>query len=245
MTTLRVSNKTAFVNDFLSPIGKLTENTVIKVRAEEFNALSSSSDGTLIVNCSIKQQNPIDETIFLNIPDINKLIKVISCVPEDDIELKYNNNNLEYKSPTMGFKYHLLDDGIIDPPAVDINKIKKIEFPTRFNVSPNTVNQLVKASTFTTETNKIYFHTNETGVCVTLTDRQRHNVDSYTQQISEKHSGPSLSKELAMSFETMRILSSIRFEDLSININQDLNVFLFQITTQGSDIMVVSSGYVG
>lgn len=245
MTQLKIDNKSAYINNFLSPLGKLTENAVVRVRADEYNAISSSSDGTLIVNCSISQQNEVSETIFLNVPDISKLIKVLNCINNDDVSLSYNNNNIEYKSPAVGFKYHLLEDGIIDPPAVDINKIKNIDFPVRFNVSYDTVNQLIKGSTFTTETNKIYISTSGDKVNATLTDRQRHNVDEYTQEISESYKGPSLDKELALSFETLRIISSIRFDKLKININPDLNVFLFLIEMGPATITVVSSGYVG
>ena len=245
MTTLKINNKESLVNNFLSPIGKLTENTVIKVRKGELSAVSSSNDGTLIVNCTMPQENDIDDTLYLNVPDINKLIKVFSCIEHSEVEFTFNNNNLEYKSPSVGFKYHLLEDGIIDPPSVDINKIKKIDFNFKFSVTPNTINQLVKASTFTTDTNKVYFNTVGEGVEAILTDKQRHNVDSYSQQITETFTGEPLKKELAMSFETIRIISSIRFDKLNIHVNPDLNVFLFQIETNGSNIMVVSSGYVG
>lgn len=245
MTTLKINNKESLVNNFLSPIGKLTENTVIKVRKNELSAVSSSNDGTLIVNCTMPQSNDVDDTLYLNIPDINKLIKVFSCIEHSEVEFNFNNNNLEYKSPSVGFKYHLLEDGIIDPPSVDINKIKKIDFSFKFSVTPNTVNQLVKASTFTTDTNKVYFNTVGDIVEATLTDKQRHNVDSFSQQISDSYTGDPLNKELAMSFETIRIISSIRFEKLNIHVNPELNVFLFQIETNGSNIMVVSSGYVG
>lgn len=242
---LNLKNKSNFVNNFLSPVGKLTENTVIKVREQEFNTLSSSNDGTLIVNCSMKQKNDVNETVFLNIPDINKLIKVLSCVADEDVSLKFNNNNIEYRSGTVGFKYHLLEDGIIDPPSVDIAKIKKIDFPVKFQVDANCINQLIKGSTFTTDTNKIYFHTEEGKVMGTLTDHQRSNVDSYTQEISTSYKGPDISKPLALSFETLRIISSIRFDQLSVNVNPDLNVFMFCATTDNTSIMVVSSGYVG
>ena len=76
MTQIKIANKTDFINSFLSPIGKLTENAVIKIREKEFVATSSSSDGTLIVNCTYDQHNQIDETVYLNIPDLNRLIKV-------------------------------------------------------------------------------------------------------------------------------------------------------------------------
>ena len=145
----------------------------------------------------------------------------------------------------MGFKYHLLEDGIIDPPSVDINKIKKIDFPFRFTVNDNCINQLVKGSTFTTDTNKIYFSTEGGKVLGTLTDHQRHNVDSYTQEIASEYKGPELETPLALGFETIRIISSIGFASLKVNINPDLNVFLFQIDTENTKITVVSSGYVG
>jgi hypothetical protein len=245
MTTLKISDRATFINNFLSPIGKLTENTVVKVREQELAAVSSSSDGTLIVNCSLPQQNDVSDTLFLNIPDINKLIKVLGCVESEEIELLYNNNNLEYKSANVGFKYHLLEDGIIDLPSVDINKIKGIEFSFKFDVQPTIINQLIKASTFVTDTNKIYFHVNGDSVDATLTDKQRHNVDSYTQQISDQFTGTALTKDLAMNFETIRIISTLRFDSLSIHVNPELNVFLFRINVKGCNIIIVSSGYVG
>lgn len=245
MTQIKIDNKTSFINNFLSPVSKLTENTVIKVRENEFTALSSSSDGTLIVSCTMPQKNVIDETVFLNIPDLNKLIKVLACVDQEDISLGYNNNNIEYKSNNVGFRYHLLEDGIIDPPAVDINRIKQIDFNFKFNVSSNTINQLVKGSTFTTDTNKIYFFTQDDHVMADLTDKQRHNIDSYTQQVADSYSGDSLSKPLALSFETIRIVSSIRFDKLKVNVNPELNVFLFQLQADNTTILIVSSGFVG
>lgn len=246
MIKVKIDDKQSFINSFLSPIGKLAENTVIKVRSGEFNSLSSSNDGTLIVNCVYPQNNDIQETLFLNIPDINKLVKVLSCVVTDDVELTFNNNNLEYKSNNVGFKYHLLADGIIDPPTVDINKIKKIDFDFRFDVSSNTINQLIKASTFTTDTNKIYFSVKDGSVHATLTDKQRHNVDSFTQCVSEQCKGDLANKELSLSFETIRIISTMRFESLNVRVNPDLNVFLFQVSMPGGgNVVIVSSGFIG
>lgn len=242
---IKLENKQGFIGNFLGPISKLTENTVVKVRENDISSISSSSDGTLIVNCTIEQQNDVQETVYLNIPDINKLIKVLTCITEDNISLTFNNNNIEYKSDSVGFKYHLLEDGIIDPPTVDLNKIKKIDFPFRFTTTQNTINQLIKGSTFTTETNKIYFSTEQGKVYGSLTDKQRHNVDCYTQLLSDQYRGDELTKDLALSFETIRIISSIRFNELVINVNPDLNVFLFKIKTDDTTIVVVSSGYVG
>ena len=170
---------------------------------------------------------------------------MLSCVETDDLNLLYDNNNIQYKSKQIGFKYHLLDDGIIETPSVDLNKIKSIDFPFRFKIDQQSINQLVKGSTFTTETDKIYFHVDDGNVMASLTDKQRHNVDCYTQCVAESYKGDLNGKELALSFETMRIISSIRFDDLIVNVNPELNVFLFQVETKSSTIIVVSSGYVG
>lgn len=245
MTQVRIENKLGFVNNFLGPISKLAENTVLKVRKDSINSVSSSSDGTLIVNCIAKQPNDTNETIYLNVPDINRLIKVLSCVTDDNLTLTYTGNSIDYKSDTVGFKYHLLEDGIIDPPRVDISKIKKIEFNTSFEIDVNSINQLIKASTFTADTNKIYFYTEGDKVYATLTDKQRHNVDSYTQIISETRTGDEILTPLALSFETVRIISSIRVDNVTIHVNSKLNVFLFQIDTESANITIVSSGFVG
>ena len=66
MIQLQIKNKSNFINNFLSPIGKLTENTVLKVGKEKISAISSSSDGTLIVHCTYNQTNDVQDTISLN-----------------------------------------------------------------------------------------------------------------------------------------------------------------------------------
>lgn len=246
MTQLRLKNKSDYINNFLAPIGKLTENTVVKIKPEVISAVSASSDGTLIVNCTYKQLNEIDsDSISLNIPDINKLIKVLGCIGHEEIDLAFNNNNIEYRSGDVGFKYHLLEDGIIDPPSVDINKIKSIDFSFKFTIQHEDINRLVKGSTFTTDTNKIYFQTKDGKVYGTLTDNQRHNVDSYTQLLSESFIGDPLAIDLALNFETMRIISSIRFDKLNVMVNPELNVFLFDISIGDTNINIISSGYTG
>ena len=75
-----------------------------------------------------------------------------------------------------------------------------------------------------------------------LTDRQRHNTDSYTQLLADEYRGEDLSTDLALSFETIRIISSIRFNQLVVTVNPELNVFLFKIETDDTTIIVVSSG---
>jgi hypothetical protein len=245
MIQLSLKNKTEFINNFLAPIGKLAENTVLKVSGEKITAVCASNDGTLIVNCTYTQSNNVDEPICLNIPDINKLIKILSCIPEEDTQLQFNNNNIEYQSNAVGFKYHLLEDGIIDAPSVDINKIKQIDFNFKFCAQYDGINRLIKGSTFTTDTDKIYFDTVDGGIIATLTDKQRHNVDSYTQNISDKYTGDKLESALALNFETIRIISSIRFDQLNVLVNPKLNVFLFDINIDNTKINIISSGYVG
>ena len=63
--------------------------------------------------------------------------------------------------------------------------------------------------------------------------------------LSEEYRGDELSTDLALSFETIRIISSIRFNQLTVTVNPELNVFLFKIDTDDTTIIVVSSGYVG
>ena len=77
-----------------------------------------------ILNCVYTQSNNIDDSVTLNIPDISKLINAINCINTDELQLEYESNSIKYSSPDISFKLHLLEDGIISTPAVNIVKLK-------------------------------------------------------------------------------------------------------------------------
>ena len=241
---LSIDNRKEFINKFLHPLGKLSESLVIKVSKDRIYSIGSSSDGTLILYSSFDQKNDTSDTLHLNIPDVNRLTKVLGCITDDSVQVDISGNNISYKSDNIGFKYHLLEDGIITTPAVSIEKIKKLKFDLSFDIDYINIIALLKGSTFATETDKLYFYTKEGSVYGQLTDMDRHNVDVYTQKITDKFTGTSIPTAIPLNFETVRIICGLRFDKLRVSVNTDMKVFIFDIEQENTNLSFISSAYI-
>ena len=103
---------------------------------------------------------------------------------------------------------------------------------------------MLKGSTFTTDTNKIYFYTEDGAVYGKLTDLQKHSVDVYTQKLTDECEGE-LKDPLPLNFEVMRMISSIRFNHIDIHINTQNNVYIFDISGDNYKLNYIASGYIG
>jgi hypothetical protein len=124
---ISIHDKNAFVNSFLTPIGKVTNSAVIKVEKNSFSSLIATSDNSIILSAIYSNQNNADE-FSLNIPDISKLIRILSVIDATAIELNLDKNNISYSSKNIRFKYHLFEDGIIVSPRLNVDKLLSLEF---------------------------------------------------------------------------------------------------------------------
>ena len=125
---LKIKNKNDFVDKFLSPISKINENAVIKVNTDKITSLITTNDETLILYVVYAYESTETLQCNLNIPDINRLIKVFNCIDDDNINIELDSNRLRYTSDNINFKYHLLEDGILTTPSVSFDKIKQLNF---------------------------------------------------------------------------------------------------------------------
>ena len=242
---VKIQNKNDFVTKFLAPISKINENAVIKIHNDKITSLITTNDETLILYVIYNEQNDFSEAHNLNIPDVNRLIKVLNCIESDNLDIDLDSNKLRYSSDTINFKYHLLEDGIITTPSISFDKIKKLNFTTSFNISSNDIINVIKGSTFTTDTDKIYLYTNDDKVYCELTDRQKHNIDSFTRVLSDSYKGDSLMEPIPLNFEIMRLISGLRFENCEVNLDPEKRVLLFTISSDKYTLNFVTVGLVG
>ena len=148
---LKIKSKKDFIGNVLGPISNLNDKTIIKIEKDKLSSLTTSSDATLVLYSETKTEAEADRNI--NIPDIKKFIRVLECVDGDEMDLDITSNNVKYASDNFKFTYHLLDDGIIKLPAINVKKINELKFDVTFKVLENKLSSLFKGSTFTTETN--------------------------------------------------------------------------------------------
>lgn len=165
---------------FLDAISKINNSAIVSVSdSGTLTSLVSSPDQNLILYGEI---NNVSSTInaTLNIPDINKLMRVVDNINTESIEFTLNNNSIEYKGSGVKFKYHLFDDGYLSKPAINVNKVMELKCDVNFKFTKQILTSIIKGSSFATDTNKVYLFTDGTDLRAELTDRSKHNTDMYS-----------------------------------------------------------------
>jgi len=238
--TLAITEKDKFLNNFITPLSKVADSAVLKVTKGKVTSLISASDNTIIVS-SDYNDDKIDAEKILNVPDLKKLARVLGCIEDQSFELDISSNFIGYKSENVRFKYHLYDDGIITTPKVNIAKLNSLEFDGNFTLSYTTVVNLVKGSTISTESNKLYLSVKDSAITGELTDKTRANIDSYGIRISNDYTGVQFSLPIPLNFEIFRIISSMRFKEIKANLITKMGVLLFDVNLENTSFKFVLS----
>ena len=105
--------KKDFADNFLSVIGKAVDVASVKVNKDGLYVVCNKPDTSIILLGKYNYPVEIEQETSLNIGDIKKLLRVIDCIEEDNVAFKVNSNHLHYKSNSIQFKYHFLDDAIV------------------------------------------------------------------------------------------------------------------------------------
>ena len=220
---LKVANKAEFLK-LLDAISKINDSGVIlDLQEDKITSLVSSIDSTLIL-CS-EYKTKLDFNSSLNVPDVKKLRNVLDTIEDTDISLDINSNNLEYKGDSIKFKYHLFEEGFITRPNINLEKINSFKFDVEFKLNKNTLQHLLKGSTFAAETNKIYFYTENGNLMAELTDRSRHNTDNFTLSLGKTDIEL---KPVPVNLDNIRLLSIIN-EEFNVSVNTEYGVVVFDI----------------
>ena len=242
--TLKINNVPSFITDFLVPVSKVNENCILKITESSIQTVVTSADNSLILYAVYNQKNDIAEKLSLNIAEISKLTKILTCIGDESIDIAFKGNNLQYTSDDISFTYHLLADGILNTPEIDLKKLQELDFNFTFDIPRTQITTLIKGSTFTTETNKIYFYTRDGRVYGKLTDLQKDNVDVYSQKLSDEFNGDDLPEPIPVSFELIRNISTLQSSDISTQLCISNKVFLFNSKHASSELTYIVSAFI-
>ena len=238
--TFNISNRDKFLNNFLIPLSKVADSAVIKIENGRASSLVATSDNTVVVSCTYKD-NIIQANKILNVPDLKKFCRVISCIEQDNFELDISSNFIGYKSENVRFKYHLYDDGIINSPKLNIDKLNTLEFDGKFTLPYASIINLVKGSSISTETNKLYISVKGNTLLGELTDKTRANIDSYGITISSDYEGTQFASPIPLNFEIFRIISSMRFKELQSRVLTKMGVITMDANLEDAELRFVIS----
>lgn len=220
-------NSQQFKKLFLEQISKISDSAVVVLNEKKISCLTCTPDNSVILSIDFPVEAVTSSLpVTLNIGDIKKLIRAIDCIDKEKVTLQLHNNNLTYKDNNIQFKYHLLENGIIPQPKINVDKLNKLEFDSTFTLTDRTLNDVIKASTFSTDSNKIYLTSEDNVIKGNLTDKTRFNIDCFETIVSDKFEGTKI-QDLCLNFEVFRILSTGKFNELKCQISSKLGVVLF------------------
>jgi len=211
---------------YLEAISKINESTILNANQDLglISSLVSSADNTLILYSELSNIE-VNYNGSINIPDIKKLTRVVDSIDTKDVSLLINSNNIEYKGKSLKFKYHLYEDGFLTKPSINIDKIKNFNYNVKFTLKKDTINSIIKGSTFASETNKLYLYTEDGRLKGELTDRARHNTDVFAIDLGEVDFELS---PLPLNFDNIKLLSFIS-DDINFGINTEYGVTVIDI----------------
>jgi hypothetical protein len=236
--TLTINDYSGFVNGFLNSISKVSEDCIINVDSDKISCLTSTSDGTLVQYVELKNDSTFEQT--LNVPDVKRLHKIVGCLPVGDIALGIDTNSISYKSSETRFKFYLLDDGILASPAISLDKIKQLQYDVNFRIDHVKLTELIKGSTFANETEKLYLYTDENNSLYgELTDKEKPNMDSFCIKLADNLEKPI--SPIAFNFESFRIISTTRTNQIDFNINTELSVARVNLQHDQCNISYIAS----
>ena len=210
---LKIRNKQN-LSQYLDSVAKINDSAIFDIDTTGISCLVSSIDNTLVLYTEFKEEQDISRSI--NVPDLKKLHRVVDTIDESSFELNINNNNLEFRGKNVKFKYHLFEEGFLTKPGLNLQKIKDFNYDINFTVDKSLLQQLFKGSTFASETNKVYFYTEDGKLKAELTDRARHNTDVFAITIADEVDFTL--EPLPVNFDNIRLLTSITSKyEFSIN----------------------------
>ena len=235
---LTIADSDAFLNDFLSPLSRISDGGVLKFKDGKITSLAASADNGIIIYCEYTTPVPEGE-LSLNIPDFKKLHKLLSLI-NGTIELEIDRNSISYSSDVTRFKYHLYEDGILSIPPLNMSKLQKIDFNCFFSINNAKLSNLIKGSTLSPDINKLYLSSIGDKVHAEITDKSRHLVDNYATLVAEDYKGNPINS-IPLNMEIIRLLSSSKIPQFQVKYASSIGVFNFEVNSANININYIVS----
>jgi hypothetical protein len=222
-------DKEQFVECFLTPISKIAENVSLVPFEKGIYAICSTQiGGSVILYAEYKSENLFSLTHQINIPDIKKFIRLLSCVKKDTFDIDVKGNHLLYADSDIKFKYFLLEDSVMQRVTVSCQKIKSLAYNTTFNLPIIKFNELLKGSSITTDSDKLYLFTREGNIHAELNDFERQNINSVDYFVTDAFEGCDLQTPIPLSLESVRLLAGLKATQFTVRINTQLKIVTFE-----------------
>ena len=108
---LPIASKDNFIKSFLNPVSRLAPSSTLNIGDKISTVVHNNSNIFLRAEYEVSWSDQPQDNI-LCLPDTVRLIKILSCLEEDKIDLVIKENCITYNNNNNRFKYHLFDDSL-------------------------------------------------------------------------------------------------------------------------------------
>jgi len=218
---IRIDDVKGFTKYFLSHINKINKAIPIRITPDRIYCFIANSDTTLYLYCEYEQDNDIEgvDEVVINLDNVNTFIKLLNTIKGNSIEFKYDVNKLVYNDGSMSFKFHLLDPRQVPDAKLPLNKFRSYNYDFDFKITYETLKDIIKASSFASDTEKLYFSTKNGCVYAEIDDKTKLNRNSFKIQISDTFNGNDLLNPIPINIEHIRNIVVNTFDETTFKIN--------------------------
>lgn len=234
---ITIEDKNQLIAKFIKPLSSLTESVVIKCNDNRLTCLANNELGVILY---ATYKIDLEENIQFNIPDVKRFEKIISYINSNKIDLTYKSNALSYKDSNIRFKYHFLEDGLIQTPRLSVEKIESLTSNIDFTIDYEKIVELSKGASFVGESEKLYFTITDDGVYGEITDKTNSSVDSYAIKLLDENIDNTVS--FPVNFDIVRLLSCVNTDKIKVRLNTDIGLSIFEIETETTSLKYIVSG---
>jgi hypothetical protein len=228
--------KDHFIRFFLEPLSEFSENFRLNCGPEFTEILLATEDNSIVV------YGRYDEPLVkieseICIPDIKRFIRLLQYVKPNtngQIELNHTNNNISLSSKELSFEYFLLDPAYLPKVPLNKDKINTLELDTTFNLEAENLQEVLKASSITINTEKVYFYSEDNRIVADLDDKERSSITNIKMQLSSQFSGSPIPSPIAFDLNHLRRLRFLKEEKIKMGFNHKLKIM--GIETQAPQI---------
>ncbi len=221
-------SKRALVENLLTPASKLADNVSLSFPSDSscVKTLVTSSDNSAILMASIPCK--VTDPFNCVIPDSKTFLRLFSSIDADDITLDIESNVVKYKSSSVSFKYHLLDDSYLsNKKAISEEKLDQLSFDTTFDITKQKLSDILKFNSIVPDAEKLYFSTKDGKVFAKIGDEQKCNTNEINIEASEEFKGNEIVDNIPLNIQNILLLS-FSSDTISVSVNHKLKIFKFE-----------------
>ena len=229
---LVIKDKGEFITKFLKPVCNISDSGCLKIQENKITSINSTQDSSVILFAQCDINIDIDKPIILNCPDLRRLERIFSLLDTNEVKLKYNGNSLSYNDGKIRFTYHLLESGILRGPSLSADKIGKLTFNLKFIIEQSKITELIKGSSFANTASKLYISFIDGKIYGEIADKTNPLLDTFTTILNDNFIIDNQINDIPINFETVKVLSTVKWDKITVNVNTSLGIVLFEINEE-------------